>query len=411
MITQQLVLGRTYRFKFKTVFVNHGVGADTCLHEGGGVFRLEQIASFYDITTAGIKLFENFFEPVGVTRDEYAAYFDGKPSDVFENEYEERTVDVEVKEIVNETQIINGVETVVPVERTVIRTRTEQVPTGQQVLVKSYTDEISYANYPIYKLVDVVDNQDILYVPQQAIAEFPEVDINQYADITLAIRLGFFEEASMLEPMLQAVKDRLALYGVYYDDVNLIVTDNKWMSSGEYDEIVAARQPGIRTIITDDNVASYANKTVIDNGAVKSLVATTEPADNEISIGNVIQRSVRITGADGTATLVDGNGQDVVDEVTDTPITMNVIGYTFAYRPNASITEIVTLDSDNVGNYVSKAGVVYKEVYVVDSSVTNSRNYFYLYEKERRENNKLKAQIQALEEIIANTVSNSGSNS
>ena len=387
MITQQLVLGRTYRFRFKTVFVNHGAGATTCLHQGGGVFRLEQIASFYDITTAGIKLFENFFEPVGVTREEYQAYFDGKPADVYVDEYEQREVQVQVTEIVTETQIINGVETAVPVERQVTRTRMEQVPTGNTILAKSYTDEISYANYPIYKLVDVVDNKDILYVPQQAIAEFPEVDIDQYADITLAIRLGFFNEASMLEPMLQAVKDRLALYGVYYDNVNLIVTDNKWMSSREYDEIVAARQPGIRTIITDDNQSNYVNKTVIDNGDVKALVNTSTPAANEIAISSVIQRSV---------TLSHNNKE-------------SYLGYTFKYQPNAGaeISEVVVLDSANIDTYVGRSGMVYKEVYVVDNSVVNNRNFFFLYEKERRENNKLKAQIQALEEIIAqNTVSN-----
>jgi hypothetical protein len=351
------------------------------------VFRLEQIASFYDITTAGIKLFENFFEPVGVTREEYQAYFDGKPADVYVDEYEQREVQVQVTEIVTETQIINGVETAVPVERQVTRTRMEQVPTGNTILAKSYTDEISYANYPIYKLVDVVDNKDILYVPQQAIAEFPEVDIDQYADITLAIRLGFFNEVSMLEPMLQAVKDRLALYGVYYDNVNLIVTDNKWMSSREYDEIVAARQPGIRTIITDDNQSNYVNKTVIDNGDVKVLVNSTTPAANEIAISSVIQRSVALSHDNKESYL----------------------GYTFKYQPNAGaeISEVVVLDSTNVDIYVGRSGVVYKEVYVVDNSVVNNRNFFFLYEKERRENNKLKAQIQALEEIIAqNTVSN-----
>jgi hypothetical protein len=369
------------------VFVNHGAGATTCLHQGGGVFRLEQIASFYDITTAGIKLFENFFEPVGVTREEYQAYFDGRPADVYTEKYVEENVPVQVTEIVTETQIINGEAVAVPVERQVTRMRTNRRGTGEMICTKSYEYDISYAKYPIYKLVDVVDNKDILYVPQQAIYEFPEVDIDQYADITLAIRLGFFNEVSMLEPMLQAVKDRLALYGVYYDNVNLIVTDNKWMSSREYDEIVAARQPGVRTIITDDNKLNYVNKTVIDNGDVKVLVNTTEPAANEIAISSVIQQSVTLSH--------DNKG--------------SYLGYTFKYQPNAGaeISEVVVLDSTNVDTYVGRSGVVYKEVYVVDNSVVNNRNFFFLYEKERRENNKLKAQIQALEEIIAqNTVSN-----
>ena len=45
-------------------------------------------------------------------------------------------------------------------------------------------------------------------------------------------------------------------------------------------------------------------------------------------------------------------------------------------------------------------GTLYKEVYVVKDNVSD-RNFFYLYEMERRKNAKLQAQINALEEILS----------
>ncbi len=371
MLNQQLVLGRTYRIKFKSVFVNHGAGSEACLHKGGGVFRLEQIASFRDILTAGIKLYENFFEPVGETKEEYAKYFDSKPDDLYEPTYTEQQVPVEVTRVSYETQIINGVSTSVPVNTVVTEYRTELVPSAETVLKKEYTN-ISYSKFPIYKLVDIANEQDILYAPELAIDGFPEVDINQYADITLAIRLGCFQETGLLEPMLQAVKDKLALYGVYYDNVNLIVTDNKWMSTEEYEEIVSDRMPGVRTRLTDANMSTYLNKIIIEDGVVKTL-------DSALF-----------------------NAYKVTQVTLNASNKASHIGKTFEYDVDPSAAEIkktVVLDADNIDSLIGTTGIVYKDVYV-SSSIASDRNYYYLYELEKKRSNRLAAQIAALEEII-----------
>ena len=421
MITQQLVLGRVYRFKFKSEFVNHGAGGNPCLHKGEGVFRLEQIASFEDIAKSGVKLFENFFEPLGYTRDEYTAYFDGRPEDVYEPEMTTTEVEVPVVKYVNETQVIDGVEVVVPVRQEVTETRYEKTPTGNSILVKQYLEDVSYANYPIYKLVDIVDEKDVLYVPQQTIATFPEVDINQYVDITLAIRLGLFDDATMLEPMLQAIKDKLALYGVYSSDINMIVTDEKWMSKSEYEEIVAKRLPGTRTIITSENRNQYDNSTVIDGGEIKTLSSPYfETTDNTFDGSKTYYRVNETTGRFEVASVTPGasitgtyfeRSDDTsivdIDNVIEHAVTIDknspeeFIGFTFKYIPaDSRIAEIVTIDADNIEQYDTMQGTLYKEVYVVKDNVSD-RNFFYLYEMERRKNAKLQAQINALEEILS----------
>lgn len=421
MITQQLVLGRVYRFKFKSEFVNHGAGGNPCLHKGEGVFRLEQIASFEDIAKSGVKLFENFFEPLGYTRDEYTAYFDGRPEDVYEPEMTTTEVEVPVVKYVNETQVIDGVEVVVPVRQEVMETRYEKTPTGNSILVKQYLEDVSYANYPIYKLVDIVDEKDVLYVPQQTIATFPEVDINQYVDITLAVRLGLFDDATMLEPMLQAIKDKLALYGVYSSDINMIVTDEKWMSKSEYEEIVAKRLPGTRTIITSENRSQYDNSTVIDGGEIKTLRSPYfETTDETFDESKTYYRVNETTGRFEVASVTPGasitgtyfeRSDDTsivdIDNVIEHTVTIDknspeeFIGFTFKYIPaDSSIAEIVTIDADNIEQYDTMQGKLYKEVYVVKDNVSD-RNFFYLYEMERRKNAKLQAQINALEEILS----------
>jgi len=421
MITQQLVLGRVYRFKFKSEFVNHGAGGNPCLHKGEGVFRLEQIASFEDIAKSGVKLFENFFEPLGYTRDEYTAYFDGRPEDVYEPEMTTTEVEVPVVKYVNETQVIDGVEVVVPVRQEVTETRYEKTPTGNSELVKQYLEDVSYANYPIYKLVDIVDEKDVLYVPQQTIATFPEVDINQYVDITLAIRLGLFDDATMLEPMLQAIKDKLALYGVYSSDINMIVTDEKWMSKSEYEEIVAKRLPGTRTIITNDNKEKYRGSVVIEHGEIlllKSPYFIT--GDTKFREEKIYYRINTSTGGYDVASVTPGETVPSntyfekstdsivdIDSVAEHAVTIDknspeeFIGFKFRYIPTDShIAEIVTIDADNIEQYDTMQGTLYKEVYVVKDNVSD-RNFFYLYEMERRKNAKLQAQINALEEILS----------
>ena len=312
MFTQPLILGSTYRLKFKSSFERHGVCTTpgvTCLHPGGGVFRLEQITNFRDLVQAGIKLYDVFFAPLGFTQEEYTKFFDGKPDDVFVPEYTTKTinnvtVDTETARDENERPII--------VRRNVVSQRELHVETGKSLLRKHYNDEINYASYPIYKFVDVVDTDDVLWVPELTIAEFPEIDINEYKDLSLVIRLGYLDHPENIDPMLLAIRERMAIFGWRPRHVKLYTTDSKWMSRDEYDRLKSLRVPADICTIPKAEKKNYLGKLVIENDRFRRLVDKTAvyPIDvnKELDINSVMEQDVTL---DNRLFLVDTKADEI----------------------------------------------------------------------------------------------------
>ena len=284
MLTQKLVLGSTYRIKFKGPFERHGVCTTpgvACIHPGNGVFRLEMISSFNDIVMSGIKLYDSFFAPMGISEDDYHQYFTDKPQDQFEKQYVTKRISITGQETVPTTIKQTGydgkaVEVSSSKPITVTRVKEVFVESNQSIVKKHVKDSLNYAEYPIYKLVDVVDQDDVIYVPELAIDGFPEIDIKEYKDITLAIRLGLLSNINSLDPLLNQVREVLACHGYLPDSIKLFATDTKWMNSDEYDSLKDLRVPAVLTEMTEtsDDIGSQ----VLINGTVKEVVD--DKADN-----------------------------------------------------------------------------------------------------------------------------------
>ena len=278
MLTQKLVLGSTYRIKFKGPFERHGVCTTpgvACIHPGNGVFRLEMISSFNDIVMSGIKLYDSFFAPMGISEDDYHQYFTDKPQDQFEKNYVTKRISITGQETVPTTIKQTGydgkaVEVSSSKPITVTRVKEVFVESNQSIVKKHVKDSLNYAEYPIYKLVDVVDQDDVIYVPELAIDGFPEIDIKEYKDITLAIRLGLLSNINSLDPLLNQVREVLACHGYLPDSIKLFATDTKWMNSDEYESLKTLRVPAVLTEMTktSDDVGSQ----VLINGTVKNVV-------------------------------------------------------------------------------------------------------------------------------------------
>lgn len=278
MLTQKLVLGSTYRIKFKGPFERHGVCTTpgvACIHPGNGVFRLEMISSFNDIVMSGIKLYDSFFAPMGISEDDYHQYFTDKPQDQFEKNYVTKRISITGQETVPTTIKQTGydgkaVEVSSSKPITVTRVKEVFVESNQSIVKKHVKDSLNYAEYPIYKLVDVVDQDDVIYVPELAIDGFPEIDIKEYKDITLAIRLGLLSNINSLDPLLNQVREVLACHGYLPDSIKLFATDTKWMNSDEYDALKTLRVPAVLTEMTE--TSNDVGSQVLINGTVKEVV-------------------------------------------------------------------------------------------------------------------------------------------
>ena len=282
MFTQPLMIGSTYRLKFKSVFERHGVCTTpgvTCLHKGGGVFRLEQITNFRDVIYSGIKLYDVFFKPLGISEMDYRGYFDDKPADEYEPEHTVKTVTNVVGDY--EAATVNGALTTRPIKKVV---KNEiHVETGRSILKRHLKDKVNYASYPIYKFVDVIDANDMIWVPELTIAEFPEIDIREYRDLSLVIHLGYTHDPATLDPMLLSIRERMAAFGWRPSLIRLYATATKWMSPDEYDAIKEIRIPATIETITNDpkdllsDKATVMRKSIlhemmIDNGSLKQIV-------------------------------------------------------------------------------------------------------------------------------------------
>ena len=254
MFTQPLMIGSTYRLKFKSLFERHGVCTTpgvTCLHKGGGVFRLEQITNFRDVVYGGIKLYDVFFKPLGISEMDYRNYFDDKPADEYEPEYATKEVSNVIGDV-ESTSTADGRLTTRSIKRIV--KHEVHVETGKSILKRHVKDKVNYASYPIYKFVDVIDANDMIWVPELTIAEFPEVDIREYRDLSLVIHLGFTHDPATLDPMLLSIRERMAAFGWRPSLIRMYATATKWMSPEEYEAVKQIRIPAtIETITNDPN--------------------------------------------------------------------------------------------------------------------------------------------------------------
>ena len=273
MINQQLILGSVYRVKFKGVFERHGVCTTaglTCLHKGNGVFRLEAITTFRTLVQSGVKLYDTFFEPLGITAEEYDQYYSDKPADKYSPVYDIK----EVKETDTQLEWVRNKETneFLQIKKTVTVTNEKFVETGESILAKFARDSVNYAAYPIYKFVDVVDPDDIVYAPALTIDGFPEIEIAEYQDLSLVFRLGYFDDPAKLDPMLLAVRERLAAYGIKPKLIKLYSTGSKFMNPDEYEKIKAVRLPADVVVIPEDALLiDYEGKKIIETNVIKTI--------------------------------------------------------------------------------------------------------------------------------------------
>ena len=294
MINQQLILGSVYRVKFKGVFERHGVCTTPgleCLHKGNGVFRLEAITTFRTLVQSGIKLYDTFFEPLGISTEEYDQYYSDKPADKYSPVYDVR----EVKETDTQLEWARNKETgtFVPYKKTVTVTNEKFVETGESVLAKFAKDSVNYAAYPIYKFVDVVDPDDIVYAPALTIDGFPEIEIAEYQDLSLVFRLGYFDDPTKLDPMLLAIRERLAAYGIKPRLIKLYSTGSKFMNPDEYERLKSIRLPADVVTIPEDALAiDYVDKKVIESNSIRTIVDSDVTDGTQISFSSLKAQKV-----------------------------------------------------------------------------------------------------------------------
>lgn len=312
MLEQQLLVGRTYRFTFKPEFERHGVCSTTgvtCLHKGGGVFTVKQITTYADLIRANdANLYESFFAPLGISKDDYRSYFNGAPVDQYEPVY----TAVPVITAENKTVESEGKTSIV----TVKSVREKLLETGTSVVTKQRIEELNFSNGPIYKLEDVVAGvEDVLWVPELAIKGIPEVSIEEFRNVSLAVDIGYWDKPEEMDNILTRIREDLMMYGIPPLKVNLVSVDTKWLNRDEYNALTNIRIPGKPAYVTVDNRAEMIGKQIVIGGRLKTIVQSADEGfdpSEQIVIDDIITRKVDISLAkfvkelERTVTLADG---------------------------------------------------------------------------------------------------------
>ena len=312
MLEQQLLVGRTYRFTFKPEFERHGVCSTTgvtCLHKGGGVFTVKQITTYADLIRANdANLYDSFFAPLGISKDDYRSYFNGAPVDQYEPVY----TPVPIISAENKTVVSEGKTSIV----TVKSVKEKLLETGTSVVTKQRIEELNFSNGPIYKLEDVVAGvEDVLWVPELAIKGIPEVSIEEFRNVSLAVDIGYWDKPEEMDNILTRIREDLMMYGIPPLKVNLVSVDTKWLNRDEYNSLTSIRIPGKPAYVTVDNRAEMLGKQIVIGGRLKTIVSEKgqdfDPSE-QILIDDIITRKVDISLAkfvkelERTITLVDG---------------------------------------------------------------------------------------------------------
>ena len=295
MLEQQLLVGRTYRFTFKPEFERHGVCSTagvTCLHKGGGVFTVKQITTYADLIRANdANLYDSFFAPLGISKDDYRSYFNGAPVDQYEPVY----APVSVISAENKAVVSEGKTSIV----TVKSVKEKLLETGTSVVTKQRIEELNFSNGPIYKLEDVVAGvEDVLWVPELAIKGIPEVSIEEFRNVSLAVDIGYWDKPEEMDNILTRIREDLMMYGIPPLKVNLVSVDTKWLNRDEYNAITNIRIPGKPAYVTADNRAEMIGKQIVIGGRLKTIVSTKDEdfdPSEQIVIDDIITRKVNIS--------------------------------------------------------------------------------------------------------------------
>lgn len=123
-------------------------------------------------------------------------------------------------------------------------------PAGLQL--SDFNDDYSsYAQDRVAVLESVIDSSIVYYAPESIFLTVPDSTIKEFLPLILVVNLGIHENTQAIYPLLDQIKDLIqATLGT--EDPLRVVTNpqNKvYLTSSEYDALVAAREANIQTLI------------------------------------------------------------------------------------------------------------------------------------------------------------------
>jgi len=135
------------------------------------------------------------------------------------------------------------------------------------------TDLPILRNENIYKLRSVLDESNIIYVPEHILKETPNASIQKYLELGISIGLGIHEEIDTLTT-IQGEVDQIveSMIGVSNPSV-IYATKEVWMSQDEYLVIKEARE-ALVTRVTNHYVDKLALQQIIAD--LQNLLASYE---------------------------------------------------------------------------------------------------------------------------------------
>lgn len=132
------------------------------------------------------------------------------------------------------------------------------------------TDLESIRLNKITKLVSVTDANKILYIPEKLFSKIPEINVQKYLTMGLAVNLGIIDDAELLGVVKTEVEQVVqAMLGVATQAVVYTVKEN-WMTQAEFKTIDDARKVSITRV---SNHYVDKQKLIKEIDSLKTLIA------------------------------------------------------------------------------------------------------------------------------------------
>ena len=91
---------------------------------------------------------------------------------------------------------------------------------------------------------------DNIIIPEALMDGVPDCSIKSYPNIALGIHLGYYTDPTSAEWLQTEVQQLVAALTGNTSDAEIFITDNKWLTDGEYKAIEDARISDVTSVVT-----------------------------------------------------------------------------------------------------------------------------------------------------------------
>ena len=124
-------------------------------------------------------------------------------------------------------------------------------------------DCIQYFKESIIQLKDPNDEDNIVYAPESIITSYPIYNVQEYADVAIAFKLGIYPSASEFKNEINSISEQIATSLGIEPETRIILTSKEYLTEDEYKSIQDKRNKNKSSILNYFSENVKLNKEIL----------------------------------------------------------------------------------------------------------------------------------------------------